>query len=256
MQMFNKIPCKQKNWRTYHASIHHDLSSTHLFLHLDGPQIGKDDEQSKQDKNGQGDAFEDPYWPSLKQTVGSVVSWKPAHMALRTAPLSNLPEIRQDHTWNVEHYMMLDQEIWRKWWLNMAQDNCIQWSTFTKNKITSLALEITRCMQFWGYPSMTGAPSYGRLGVTKRLGQPQANRTIIENKEFRINQVTQIKINPVAHLYIVCCWLQALAIWSHLHENLCQSKIMIHKTHGIWKVSNRENKIKAMLFGKKQCNRQ
>lgn len=165
--MFNRIPCKQKYWTTYHASIHHDLSSTHLFLYLDGPQIGKDDEQSKHDKKGQGDAFEDPYWPSLKQTVGSVVSWKPAQMALRTAPLSNLPEIRQDHTWNVEHYMMLNQEIWRKQWLNMAQDNCIQWSTFTKNKITSLALEITRCMQFWGYLSMTGAPSYGRLDHQK-----------------------------------------------------------------------------------------
>lgn len=30
--------------------------------------------------------------PSLKQTAGSVASWKPAQIALSTAVLSNLPD--------------------------------------------------------------------------------------------------------------------------------------------------------------------
>ena len=32
--------------------------------------------------------------PSVKQIEGSVVSWKPEQMALRTAPLSNFPDFR------------------------------------------------------------------------------------------------------------------------------------------------------------------
>jgi hypothetical protein len=38
---------------------------------------------------------EPTHQPSLKQTAGSVVSRKPAQSALRTAPLSSLPEKQQ-----------------------------------------------------------------------------------------------------------------------------------------------------------------